>query len=959
MKLQLDENTMGAYLERAINEEVNEIFGLSRASKNAGAAYNWNPNISARANRQARRANKRKLDNDRASVAGPALYSPNFNTRFPTTASDNMYKAEMQRKADAGVRSKSPLTISTELFQRYFNRNCGGNLPEDGIWGPDTEEAYRAWTRGDFKTDGPVPELNEEQLNAYLSRAINEELDELLGSRVRKQSQRMITGKGWGNQKRSSTNGWGAAANSAIDPDADAESQTPQTLVGMIGKLDQALKTAEQVAGVQSPSENLMASVTGAGGVKKSLLAAINALTQIGNRLNKIERMSGSNAIMENAGDNMDVAVGGNAAYANTRNMGAMRTAQNTAIKNADDFIAKDQAARVANGRYGGTLRGQTRNVQPGTKAYTNIETSLKNSPVGQNMQAANTARRTAQADMRTSDAALKGMNIDKTTGYWGRQVANAKNGTSNIKAGVQTIKGAGSYGKTAASKAAGISKNAAKVGRMAKAGQVAKGAGQVAKGAGQMAQWPLTLFSVADEAARQAAQGRQRNIVRTYNAAAILARRLGNIMQEIGNAQQSDAAYDTLEENINEINVSRGMKSFDSIEAGMQELSQLMQQIGGVSQGSTRNQVIQVPEGMDLNTPEGVRAFQEWANSIPVADNTGNPLKVDGVFGTNTNAVYDKIAQMIQQGAQNGRGLVRESKAVETALANLERVAGSTGANGNAYSSINAMSGGADASRLQNAQNIKNIIRTYPPVLNQYLNILADAGADVSALQPLNVDTRPHRNYSVKELQAVDTRIQQLLQIAKTVDIPEGQGGGNTIIKGTLPPKPVRRSNPTPTPKPEVPVPEMPEIEIPEIEDEPINIEDTFMDLDSTLPDIPFMVNPYTLEAYGIIPNDKTGRITKRELKQKIQGAVNQGKLTPERAKELIQQLKQDYKNGVAQQVNNPDGSTAYTTHKAQRAARKRGETDINQPIMESKAKRLDERTFKDLVKEILQEGF
>lgn len=799
-------------------------------------------------------------------------------------------------------------------------------------------------------------QLDENTISAYLEKAINEELDELFGSRTRKQSQRMITGKGWGNQKRSSTNGWGAAANSAIDPDADAESQTPQTLVGMIGKLDQALKTAEQVAGVQSPSGNLMAGVTGAGGVKKSLLAAINTLTQIGNRLNKIERMSGSNAIMENtrdaAGSVANTAVGGNAAYANTRNMSAMRTAQNTAIKNADDFIAKDQAARVANGRYGGTLRGKTRNVQPGTKAYTNIETGLKNSPVGQNMQAANAARKTAQADMGASDAALKGMNIDKTTGYWGRQAANLKN------AG-QTITGKNNIARNAAQTAYRTARTGGKsVARARTAAKLASATSKI-KAAGQISQWPMMLLSIADEAARQAAQGRQRNIVRTYNAAAILARRLGNIMQEIGDAQQDGTTYDTLEENLNEINVSRGMKSFDSIEAGMQELSQLMRQIGGVSQGATRNQVIQVPEGMDLNTREGVIAFQQWANSIPVADNTGNPLKVDGVFGLNTNYVYDKIAQMIQQGAQNGRGLVRESKAVETALANLERVAGSTGANGNAYSSINAMSGGADASRLQNAQNIKNIIRTYPPVLNQYLNILADAGADVSALQPLNVDTRPHRNYSVKELQAVDTRIQQLLQIARNMDIPEGQGGGNIIIKGTLPPKPVRRSNPNPTPKREVPIPETPEIEIPEIEDEPINIEDTFMDLESTLPDIPFMVNPYTLEAYGIIPNDKTGRITKRELKQKMRSAVNQGKLTPERAKELIQQLKQDYRNGVAQQVNNPNGSTAYTTHKAQRAARKRGETDINQPIMESKVKRLDERTFKDLVKEILQEGF
>lgn len=619
-------------------------------------------------------------------------------------------------------------------------------------------------------------QLNERTLNAYINRALNEELDELFGSRTRKQSQRMITGKGWGNQRRDTTNGWGAAANSTIDANADAESDTPQTLVGMIGKLDQALKTAEQYAGVQSPSENLMASVTSAGGVKKSLLAAINALTQIGNRLNKIERMSGSNAIMENTADYADATVGGNAAIGNARNIGKLTGLQK-------DYTTAAAKARSAAAKQGAATRAL--NKVPKGGYVGNLQTNQ------QNAIAANNAAKQAKA---TKAADMKAANITKDTGFWGKQAATMKNGVQDMKAG---LKGVTKAGQT-----------------LSKAQRV----GVFAGGALKATSLATTLLTIADEAARQAAQGRQRNIVRTYNCAATLAKRLGNIMKEIEGAQQS--GNDTVQENINEINVSRGMKSFDSIKSGMEELSGLMRQLGGGEQ-----KTVQIPQGIDLNTREGVLAFQQWANSIPVTDANGNALKEDGIFGTNTSFVYDKIAQMIQQRGQTNRGLVRESKAVETALANLERVAGATGSGGNAYASISAMSGGENASRLQNAQNIKNIIRTYPPVLNQYLNTLADAGADVSALQPLNVDTRPHRNYSVKELQAIDTRIQQLLQIARGIEVPEGQNGGNVIIGGTLPPKPVR--NPNPPVRGGVRTPQMPELGDVDVEDQDIQVDD------------------------------------------------------------------------------------------------------------------------------------
>ena len=782
--------------------------------------------------------------------------------------------------------------------------------------------------------------LNEKTLNAYINAALNEELDELFGSRVRKQSQRMITGKGWGNQKRTTTNGWGAAANSAIDINADAESDTPQTLVGMIMKMEQGLQAVEQMAGIASPAGNLAASVTGASGVKGSLLAAINALTQLGNRLNAVERKSGSNAIMENtrdaAGYSADAAVGGNAVAGNARNINQLSGLQKTAKK-------ASSAQAVA-----------------GRKVAKPVRTAIQKGADSGLLDVNGAAYARAVDANKVAKGNMEASHIGRNTGFWGKQLANIQNGADGMKSGFNTIKGA--------KNAANVTNATTKMGKAMKtAGNVVSGVGKVAKGFGQVSQLALTILSIADEAARQAAQGRQRNIVRTYNAAAIIARRLGNIMQEIEDAQQGGATYDALEESVNEINVHRGMKSFDSIKTGMTELSKLMRQIGGATQGNTQNRVIEIPQGLDLNTRQGVLAFQQWVNSITdadgnalITDKNGNTLKEDGIFGNNTNFVYDKIAQMIQSQGRVDEGIIKESKAVETALANLERVAGATGSGGNAYSDIDSMSGGANASRLQNAQNIKNIIRTYPPVLNQYLNILADTGANVSGLQPLNVDTRPHRNYSVKELQAIDARIQELLQIARTVETPDKQEqqNGNIIIKGTLPPKPVRQPRPQPNPAP-VPAPKLPELEIPEIEDETFDIDttDLFKELDASIPNVELIVNPYTLESYGIIPNDKTGRITKRELKQKIKDAVGRGVLTQESAKELIKQLRQDYRNGVAQQYTNPDGSVAYTTHKAQQAAKRRGETNRNTPIQQPAAVPMNEQTFKKLIKQIIRE--
>lgn len=1040
MKLQLNEKTLNAYINEAIKEEMGEGLGWSRAAKNAAAGgYKWNPNLSGRQNRWYRKAQKTALDNSEMTVAGPAKYSPDFNQRNldDILAARHEREAENARKEALGIR-KNPLPISVDLFQRMFNNSpalvkaLGKKIAVDGIWGRETERAYQIYVKngGNLQNhklqqyapgpDGPVA-MNEETLNAYINEAINEEIDELFGSRVRKQSQRMITGKGWGNGRRDSTNGWGAAANSDISA-TDAESDTPQTLVGMITKMERGLQTIEQAAGINSPAGNLAATVTGAGGVKNSLLAAINALTQIANRLNKVERMSGSNAIMESAGDYMDAAVAGNAAVGNARNMSQLGALQKTAkaassaqsvvgrgvspeLRNAtkllNDTITAYSNALVKNGQQlkkGGTIIGNspaqimahynnngTFDLTRFMKSANNLNATLKDPTLAQKLNQVdkmvsnypgiksvklNALYNDAVMANNSAKSAMATSNIGRNTGFWGKQVANMKNGAQTAKGGLQTIKGA--------KNAANVANATSKVGKVTKtAGNIIKGAGQVAKGFGQVSQLALTILTIADEAARQAAQGRQRNIVRTYNAAAVLARRMGNILQDI--SDQTGGGQE--QEVVTEINVSRGKRSFDSIEQGMQALSQEMRRIGGATQGSTVNgqdRVFNIPQGIDLNTPEGVKAFQEWVNTIQdangnalITDNDGQPLVPDGKWGPKTNAVYDKIAQMIRQSGPVNESLVTERRDIETALANLERAAGATGSGGNAYSSISAMSGGADASRLQNAQNIKNIIRTYPPVLNQYLNVLADAGAEVSGIQPLNVDTRPHRNYSIKELKAIDSRIQELLQIAQNTQAPEGEEGerqgGNLIIRGTLPPKPVRRPNPNPTPQPTEPEESKRDFNR-DFGLERITPGDNLTaqaETDSYLEYSPFDNDPYKLKSYGIIPNNKSGRITKREIKEKIKTAEAEGKLTHDQATELLRNLRMDYKNGVGQVYQNSDGSMATTTRTADKRARDLGlqTSKIEQPawVNENKKTRknkLNERQFKRLVKQIIRES-
>ena len=780
-------------------------------------------------------------------------------------------------------------------------------------------------------------QLDENTLNTYINEAIKQELaenktDELFGRRVRKQSRRMITGQGWGNQKRSQ-NGF-MAANSDISA-TDADEVVPQTLVGMIKQMDKGLATIEQAAGMNGQYEGLgekVAAYRSGGGFKmrQSLLNAINALSRLADRLSAVERKSGSNAIMESAGDYMDAAVGGNAAIGNARNMGRLGTLQQ---KGRDASKALNKATRNVT-RTGKALDASVKAGEVKKAADLNQKyTSLK---------AAQDAARTASLDA-TKD--LKAAGISRNTGFWGKQWANQKNAWGALKDAGKAGKEAGETAKAAKLADAGVkgAKATKAVTRAGRAARLGKTLSQGLSAIGRLSQIPLLLLSVADEAARQGAEARQRKIVRTYNCASVLAKRMANIAQEIADAQ---GGQEETTEQLQEINVRKSRGFFESIENGMNELSAIMKQIYAQLKGQSTSNGNELPTS--LNTPEEISQFQKWANARGFRDERGRELVPDGIWGTHTEHAYNQAAVAQKQGQlEESRKPINESNAVMRALTDLENKVGTTGSGGRGYSDISRMSGAYDGSRSQGARATKFIIRTYPPVLNQYLGVLSDAGANVQGIQPLKVDNRPHRDYDWNEVQEIDTRIKQLLNIANNLEVQPGPGRRGNV---TLPPKPKYTPKPAQQKEPEVPEFD----DTVEVEDEPIEpIEDEPIEME---PDEPLSVTKF---GYA---NPKTGeQLQPRQyvdsiidyMKEALNGDTNSIRSKRKEMKEIYQKawdtIDQNMRTGV------------YTEEQARAQKKKlnyyyrqfkRGKEDITPRYTVS------EEAFKKLVKQIIREA-
>ena len=143
MKLQLDEQTLNAYINQAINEEINEFLGLSRDEKNAKWGYQWNDKLSDEQNKRLRDLNRANIR--AAGYKNAAEYEAGEGHRYGA--------APEQEQEIQQIPNEYPYKNDkqkTGQFQTWFNLpvaqgGMGGNLVVDGIWGPKTEAAYQQW----------------------------------------------------------------------------------------------------------------------------------------------------------------------------------------------------------------------------------------------------------------------------------------------------------------------------------------------------------------------------------------------------------------------------------------------------------------------------------------------------------------------------------------------------------------------------------------------------------------------------------------------------------------------------------------------------------------------------------------------------------------------------------------------------------------------------------------------
>ena len=139
MAIKLNEEQLKNYINEAISEEMDEIFGLSRAEKNAKWGYQWDPNLSAKQNRRLRDVNRANIR--AAGYNNAEEYEAGTGHRY-------VEEPEAQQEAPQEIPSNYPYKNDrqkTGQFQTWFNQNMGGGLVVDGIWGPKTEAAYQQW----------------------------------------------------------------------------------------------------------------------------------------------------------------------------------------------------------------------------------------------------------------------------------------------------------------------------------------------------------------------------------------------------------------------------------------------------------------------------------------------------------------------------------------------------------------------------------------------------------------------------------------------------------------------------------------------------------------------------------------------------------------------------------------------------------------------------------------------
>lgn len=145
MKVKLDEQQLKAYINEAVQQELDEILGLSRAERNAKWGYEWDPNLSAKQNRRNRNLQKAQIRAAEYRNYDEYAAGKRLNEQQEPEAEPQQQQAQIPTEYPYKNDRTATGKYKIGQFQTWFNQNMGGGLVVDGIWGPKTEAAYRQW----------------------------------------------------------------------------------------------------------------------------------------------------------------------------------------------------------------------------------------------------------------------------------------------------------------------------------------------------------------------------------------------------------------------------------------------------------------------------------------------------------------------------------------------------------------------------------------------------------------------------------------------------------------------------------------------------------------------------------------------------------------------------------------------------------------------------------------------
>lgn len=159
MKLELNEQTLNAYINEAIRLELQEMLEedkwwnpatWGRDRKNARWGYTWDDSLSAKQNRRNRDVNKAQI-----KAKGYKNYDDMMTGEGPEETEPTSQVPQNQEQGNMSFTPGQPSPFANDRtrvgqFQTWFNDNMGGKLVVDGIWGKYTQAAWDQWVNQNF-----------------------------------------------------------------------------------------------------------------------------------------------------------------------------------------------------------------------------------------------------------------------------------------------------------------------------------------------------------------------------------------------------------------------------------------------------------------------------------------------------------------------------------------------------------------------------------------------------------------------------------------------------------------------------------------------------------------------------------------------------------------------------------------------------------------------------------------